>query len=185
MGDVVFNKSKFRELMLYVATESASDPKFGRTKLNKILFFSDFLAYAHLGSAITGATYQRLDQGPAPRELVPVRKELIAEGAANEVARRTSRGPQMRLVALRPANLGGFDASETAVVDQVVDSLSDKTAAEVSDLSHLMSIGWRLAQFKEEIPYRTVFLSYQSPTQGELELAQEIASRHGCPTHAA
>ena len=39
---------KFRELILYIAQESEGDPNFGATKLNKILFFCDFLGLPRL-----------------------------------------------------------------------------------------------------------------------------------------
>jgi len=64
-----FDRSRFKEVLLYIAQSSENDPRFGATKLNKILYFSDFKAFATLGDFITGATYQRLDRGPAPHEL--------------------------------------------------------------------------------------------------------------------
>jgi hypothetical protein len=36
---------KLRELILYVSTLSKDDDNFGATKLNKLLFYADFLAY--------------------------------------------------------------------------------------------------------------------------------------------
>ena len=41
------------ELILYVAEKCQDDPKFGATKLNKILWWADFLAYAQHGTPIT------------------------------------------------------------------------------------------------------------------------------------
>ncbi len=43
------NEKKFAELILYVSQKSTFDSTFGSTKLNKILYFSDFLAYGKLG----------------------------------------------------------------------------------------------------------------------------------------
>jgi len=71
------NEKKFQELMLYIASRSADDQKFGATKLNKILFYADFQAYLSLGKSITGAEYQRLGNGPAPRELKSLEADLI------------------------------------------------------------------------------------------------------------
>src|ERR1700733_10925348 len=75
------NERRFAELMLYVSEKCASDPKFGATKLNKILFYADFLAYAELGNSITGFEYQKLPHGPAPRRILTVRRRLEQEGA--------------------------------------------------------------------------------------------------------
>lgn len=53
--------------MLYIAKRSLTDPYFGYVKLNKILFYADFVAYGELGKPITGATYIRNLYGPTPR----------------------------------------------------------------------------------------------------------------------
>ena len=62
---------KFKELILYVCEKSATDPNFGATKLNKILFLSDFWAYAYCGRPITGVEYMKLRFGPAPEGVRP------------------------------------------------------------------------------------------------------------------
>ena len=97
---VVFNRQKFRAALLYVARESKDDIRFGLTKLNKILYFSDFKAFAILGCAITGATYRRLDYGPVPSVLLDVLCEMEAEGRDPED--RAAR-PQPAAEARRPA----------------------------------------------------------------------------------
>ena len=35
------SERRFRELLLYICEKCATDPKYGTTKLNKILYFSD------------------------------------------------------------------------------------------------------------------------------------------------
>src|SRR5688572_20552652 len=78
MRTVDFQRDKFIELILYFSRRGLEEGLvIGSTKLNKLLFFSDFRAYAKLGQAITGARYQKLGWGPAPRALLPVRGELI------------------------------------------------------------------------------------------------------------
>src|SRR5260370_21134206 len=71
---------RLRELILYVASKCSSDPEFNATRLNKILFYSDFVSYARTGKPITGAAYQALPHGPAPKRLKPISHRLIAEG---------------------------------------------------------------------------------------------------------
>src|SRR5687767_3702503 len=72
--------SKLAELILFIAHRSECDERFGAVKLNKLLFFSDFLAYGRLGSSITGQDYQKLQHGPAPRKLLPVVREMEESG---------------------------------------------------------------------------------------------------------
>jgi hypothetical protein len=59
------DREKLRELILHVARRSEGDIAFGVTKLNKLLFFIDFLACLRFGKPITGEEYQKLDNGPA------------------------------------------------------------------------------------------------------------------------
>src|ERR1022692_2835161 len=101
MSQIKFDATKFRELMLYVAQRSATDPQFGKTKLNKILYFSDFLAYGLTGHAIAGATYQKLDKGPAPRQFLPVSRELELAGAAVFVEEPVFNHKRVRMIAKR------------------------------------------------------------------------------------
>ena len=71
---------RLRELILYIADRSQTDPRFGATKLNKLVFFADFQSYAERGKPITGCQYMRLPNGPVPRHLIPIRDRLVEEG---------------------------------------------------------------------------------------------------------
>jgi len=174
-----FDASKFKELVLYVAEKSADDPSFGATKLNKTLFFSDFYAYGELGKPMTGATYQKLDRGPAPRELPSIQQQLQEEGAAAVFERSHFNYLQKRLLPLRPADLSQFSPQEVALVDEVIEALKYHTALEVSRVSHAKVLGWQLAGEREEIPYQSVFLSSEPPTPTDIKRGRELAKEHG------
>jgi len=103
-----YDEAKFAELVLYVAGKSVDDPGYGRTKLNKILFYSDFTAYEQLGESITGAEYQKLRYGPAPRRLLPVLERLTTDQAIDEQSKQVGSVSQSRPMALREANLDVF-----------------------------------------------------------------------------
>src|SRR5690348_1753468 len=99
-----FKQEKFRELIVYVADRCADDPYFGDTKLNKILHFSDFVAYTDLGHSITGARYQKLEFGPAPTNLLPIRRDLEEEGAVRVEERPVGAKTRRVTVAQRHAD---------------------------------------------------------------------------------
>lgn len=163
-----YDEQKFKNLILYIAQRSEDDPNFGATKINKILFFADFDAFAKTGKPITGARYQRLPQGPAPRALLPVKKEMLADGSINErEVLRHSTYQQKRIVANKNTNMDLFTGEEIAVVDAVIARLRPETARRVSDLSHERD-GWSLAENGEEIPYFTAILH-----DGPVELTAE------------
>jgi antitoxin SocA-like protein len=74
------NGKKFRELILYIARRCEGDAIFDKPKLNKILFYSDFLAYFRTGQPITGQRYTRLESGPGARSLAKTLEELVRKG---------------------------------------------------------------------------------------------------------
>ena len=159
---------RFKELILYISQESEFDPNFGATKLNKILFFCDFLSYRAYGQSISGKRYFKLPHGPAPRALKSAVAELIAEGACIEVERSHFGLPQKRIIVKREADVEVFSATEVALIGRVIRALWDNSVQEVSHLSHRF-VGWQLAALHEDIPYEAVFLN--SPS--ELILSDE------------
>lgn len=174
---VTFDREKFRELLLYVARESEDDVHFGATKLNKLLYFSDFKAFAITGSAITGAAYQRLERGPAPRQILPVLSEMEREGEVARTERRYFNLLQKRVVALRNPDLAAFSEQEVEIIDRVISELRLLNASQVSALSHLET-GWQVARPGETIPYHSAYISNRRPTQRELE-KRGIVAAHG------
>ncbi len=161
-----YDVDKLRELVLYISRRSEGDHCFGAVKLNKILFYVDFLAYRHFGMPITGAEYQKLNHGPAPRQLRPLRDRMEREGAL--AVRKTKFGgyAQHRTLALREPILGKFTAEEIALVDEIIQELWGDNASEVSARSHRF-VGWQLAKLGETIPYSVALLTRRDPTEKE------------------
>ncbi|MHB8104067.1 MAG: Panacea domain-containing protein [Dehalococcoidales bacterium] len=171
---ISFNESKFKELVLYISNKCERDYDFGAIKLNKILFYSDFLAYSLLGEPITGAEYIALEHGPAPKMLAPIRDQMKQE---DEIAiRKLERfgKTQIRVVPLRNPDLSKFEAREIALVDEVIDVFCGANAREISDYSHLER-GWQVAGHKETIPYQAAFLSSDSATPSDIKRASELS----------
>jgi hypothetical protein len=173
-----FNRGKFTEAMLHVAARSSDDSTFGATKLNKILFYADFIHYAEYGQSITGATYRKLNYGPVPRQLPEVQAELLDAGDARIEENNRLGLRQKRLIPGRPADLSAFSDTEQAVLESVIEALAGKTAGAVSAMSHLEP-GWRLASMFEDIPYQTVFLVEPTLTDDDIAWGQKIAAERG------
>ena len=168
-------QKQLRELMLYIAERSADDSRFGATKLNKILYWSDFIAFAKHGSPVTGVEYMKLDHGPAPRVLIPIKNEMIADQDAAEITMMFHGFKQKRLVAKREPDLSGFSAEQIAIVDWVIDALKLRTATQVSEMSH--NLAWKIAGHQGSIPYESVFLSDDTVTDGDRMWASGVLSR--------
>ena len=173
-----FNPEKFKELIVYVAAKAQDDPAFGAIKLNKILYYADFAAYRQLGAPITGAAYFKLREGPAPRQLLAARDELVDEGRLRIEERRHFAYLQKRLAPspgcapdpefLRP--------EEQELVDEVIEFFWGKSAREASDYSH-REPGWILAEDRADIPYESAWLSADPIDQETEEAAQRIGAK--------
>lgn len=151
------NDDKFRELVLFVCERSEGDPRFGATKLNKILFYSDFLSYVQFGKPITGHMYQSLEQGPAPKAMLPILDKMKADGEVAQAKRNYYGKEQTVTKALRSADLNDFSAEEIALVTQIIEDCWSTNAAEISGMSHKF-IGWEAARVGEDIPYQTALV---------------------------
>ena len=168
---------KFRELILYISQQCATHPTFGATKLNKVLYYSDFLSYAYYGKPITGHEYQRLKNGPAPRRLLAIRDKMIREGILGiQPVLLKSGYTQKRTINLREPDLDIFSGYEIAIVDRVIKTLEPLDAETTSNLSHQM-IGWISAREGETIPYSSVFVSNEPLTGQDILRGTEIAAR--------
>jgi hypothetical protein len=176
--NLTYDQTRFRELLLYIAEQSLDDPRFGKTKLAKILFFSDFAAYAHLGKSITGAVYVHRPRGPMPRSFYRELESLQDIGDAVVARKRYYTQDQERLVARREADLSRFTPEEIALVDHVIAELRDMNASEVSDLSHLEA-AWRFVDAGSDIPYDLVFVSTEPPSPEATARVQAVAKQRG------
>ena len=177
--DVEYDENKLRELILHVAARLESDRAGGATKLNKVLFFADFASVRTRGRPITGAEYQHLPHGPAPRRLMPLRKALIESGDAEMIEEDFLGRTQHRLVARRPADLTIFTSDELETIDGVLDDLVGMTGTQVSTLSH-EEPAWKHTGDGETIPYELALVAKdQVVTPTARQLGAEVARRYG------
>jgi Protein of unknown function (DUF4065) len=169
---------KLRELVLFISDRCQGDETFGATKLNKLLFYADFLAYLNFAKSITGQAYFRLPKGPAPRRMIHVRDQMVEDGDLRVEEHEYFGFPQHRPIALRKADLCSFSAGEINMVEKVIEMHRGKTASEISEESHGF-IGWKLANEKEDIPYPVALVGHRKLSGQDLEFGiglQEFAA---------
>ena len=172
-------EARLREMILYIASKCGGDPTFGAVKLNKILHRSDLRCFAQHGMPLTGVEYQALQNGPAPRRLVPVRNSMLQNREIAEEERPAPGGHrQVRIIARRMADLSAFDAHQLAVVDAEIDALWGNRAVDASAESH--GRAWRIARKSGDlIPYEAAFLSDDPPGSDDSARARGLAGPYG------
>ncbi|MFA9564514.1 MAG: Panacea domain-containing protein [Acidimicrobiales bacterium] len=179
-----YDEDKFTEMVLYCAQLLEADRFGGATKLNKVLYFADFAHIRKTGASISGAEYQKLPNGPAPRRLVPVRRRLVEDRRAELLEEFDALGYQHhRLRARNEPDLSVFAADEVATIDGVANELRSLTGSQVSDLAH-EEPGWKLVAHGETIPHSTAYLAADAQVPDHLretvqQRAAELAAEHG------
>ena len=173
-----FDETRFKELIVLISELCANDPTYGSVKLNKILYFADFMAYRELGKPITGATYFKLAEGPAPRQLLAARRELVEEGRLTLEHRPYFHGVQIRPIVVDASSHEGlFSDDEIQIVTSIIDYLKGMSDRDVSDISH-REPGWIIVEDKADIPYETAWLTQDYVDQTDEALALQMAEQY-------
>ena len=73
---IKFNENKFKEVILFLLSQSPNKTIEGKKKIAKLLYFSDFNFFEVYEESVTGATYRALPMGPVPDELEGAIKEM-------------------------------------------------------------------------------------------------------------
>ena len=139
---------KLREMMVYFAGR----PKTFRTKLNKLLFYSDFLHKKRHGTPISAVRYVHLQFGPVPDGFYRRQDELVSDASLCEIEIDAGEWGGTRFEAGRPADLSVFSLSELECLEFVADRFQDWSAKRLTELSH-GEAAWRDTRDGETISY--------------------------------
>ena len=147
---------KFKNVLLYILERCAGKPNVGETVLNKLLYFSDFNHFEMYEVHLTGAKYRKLPFGPVPQNLDAILAQMMEQAQIQRVKTDFHGFPQTRFLPLIKADLTQLKASETEIIDQVLQQMSHWSATAISNYSH-QDIPWRVSKEGEEINYELVF----------------------------
>ncbi len=149
------NMKKFTEVLLYILNRIGSKPNIGETVLYKILYFIDFDYYEKYEEQLIGATYQKNNYGPTPKEFIKIVKQM--EGVdLFKVQEKYFEYPQTKYLPLRNPDLSLITAEEIQLIDQVLNKLSDMNASQISEYSH-NDVPWLTTDNGGIIEYESVF----------------------------
>lgn len=143
-GNTAENLPKMRELVIYILSKCNDDETLGRTKLNKILFYCDFMAYLNFRESITGYAYKALDKGPVPTAFFPEQQAMVKRGEIQDQLTLYHGNRQHRLSTRNQPDLELFSDNELSLINHVIDANRENNANDISTLSHKF-IGWKLA----------------------------------------
>jgi hypothetical protein len=175
-------QERLRQLILYVSARCGDTPRFGSTKLNKILWKADFDAFAARGEPVTGRRYQRLPLGPAPKEMKPLHREMVERNQIR--VEKVDFGDNIiedRTIPLAPYDLSLFTQEDIAFVNSAIDYYWEKTGRETSDDSH--GVAWKTHNNGDTLGYELSYLSDTPLTEAQRLRLVRKAHRAGWATH--
>ncbi len=150
------NITKFKNLILYILERCAGKPNIGETVLYKLLYFADFNYYELYEEHLSGATYRKLPNGPVPKSVDIILKNMVDNGELQLFKTLYFGFPQKRYMPLVGADLRVFNGAEKEVIDTVIDRLSGMSATDISNYSH-EDMPWKASKEMEEIDYELAF----------------------------
>ena len=177
---IVNRETRFKALVVYISHQCLDDPTYSRTKLFKILFYSDFEAYGRHKTPITGVPYKKFPFGPAPVAFNRLQEEMLRDRLIRIVKRRVYDQERQRILPLEEPDSNLFAGREISIIETWIRFFWNKSAKEVSRYSH--GKAWKLAQLGEPIPYEAVFISDDPVTIAEVERVKQLATLHGWKT---
>ena len=122
--------TRLKNLLLYLLGRMGETYQ---TKMNKVLFYIDFLSYRERGMAISGLAYNALEFGPVPQRWDRV------YSAFDEVEEELKLVQNQECVTLKSeveADMSCFTESETAIIDEVCAKVKNMTSRAISKMSH-------------------------------------------------
>jgi len=167
------NMDKLKNLIHYICYK-ADSKNLGKTKLNKVLWFSDAMFYLYNSHPITGETYVKGRHGPVSKNIDAALRKLAKEKKVLESNAYYYGYPKKDYAVLENPDISGFTAEEISLVDDTIKRVcDDSTAEEISKHTH--NEIWKVAEMGEELPYSAVaFGKAVELTSEDIEWAQNV-----------
>ncbi|MEO8650124.1 MAG: Panacea domain-containing protein [Acidobacteriota bacterium] len=144
-GMRTFSFDRFRALTCHLATRTGG---LFKTKLNKLLFYSDFVHYYIHGRSITGSRYVHLPFGPVPDAYEVILDHLSSSGDVMIIA-----CPGFELVTPGQRTKGSdLDETEREAASWVIEKFGRMSSSEISEYSHREK-AYRFTRMGDQIAY--------------------------------
>ena len=150
-GYAQLSLNRLKNIMLYVLNRCDD---VWCTKMNKLLFYTDFLSYRERGMAMTGLSYRAIEFGPVPERWDRVYSEFPE---VKQTFRQVGDFVGSMLIASDDADTSLFSSEELQVMDAVCARFGTKTSREMSRISHDEKAWSRHREQCERIPFDDAF----------------------------
>ncbi len=135
-GYVSFSENVISEIVKYFA--SRLDGVFV-TKMNKLLFYADFVKYKREGFGMTGLEYRAITHGPVPKGYGEIYSRASGVEMEEYIYPNGTSGILLR--SFEEPDLSAFSESELEILEQLCNRFGKCSAGEISAQSHREK-GW-------------------------------------------
>ena len=153
-GYSILSKEKLSNLLIYFISNSNPDYN-DKLKLNKMLYYTDFINFKNNGKSVTGLSYRAIPYGPVPSNYDFIfaffsEKEKIIE--SEFIQSHNSRVIEC-FKALQEFDASVFNKEELETINKVVRLFKDMPSWDLVDLSHKEKAWIELNSSREIISY--------------------------------
>lgn len=146
---------KFANLITHFIQHS--NPDFNdKLKLNKLLFFTDFIHYKNFGTSISGLSYRAIQYGPVPANYDNIYAYLESENIVSTQFLKLANGGAREVFITENVffNKNLFTEEEIVTISTIVEKFANISTWEIVDLSHKEKAWKELEDKKELIGYQ-------------------------------
>ena len=143
------NFEKFTEMVVYFSEKI--EPF--KTKMNKLLFYADFLMFKQSCFSISGMRYKAIDIGPVPNNFQSLFEYLSNKGEIDIYTTEFSNGytgEQFKARKDRPFKADLFSANELEILEKVAKVFKETSTNDIIELSHLEE-AWKKNESKKSV----------------------------------
>lgn len=126
---------KLTEMIVFFAQEV---PCY-KTKMNKLLFYTDFAMFRQTGQSVSGTRYKAIPYGPVPNSFESIFESLAKQDVIDLLYEELPEGGQKQFLEGRkdhPFNKELFSDDELEVLDMVRDRFKKTKPFEIVEISH-------------------------------------------------
>ena len=151
-GYAIQSYDKLKNVILYLLDKCGNT---FNTKMNKLLFYTDFLSYKLYGQGITGLSYNAIQYGPVP--LRWDRVYSLIDGVEADLIEFNHDISGTELHPTERPDLDKLTPQEIEVMNIIAEKFKDMSCADISALSHKEDAWKDYHDSKDLIPFNEAF----------------------------
>ena len=170
-GFAPMSPERLRSILLYFIHECGG---VSNTRMNRLLFYTDFCHYRQHGQAMSGLSYKAIKYGPVPVHWD--RAYSLFDDVQQEIVEFDTGITGTKLVATSRPDMGLFSEAEKDTLGKIAEAFADTTAGEISLVSHDEEAWKRYVGTPQLINFNTAFDLKAVPKKGgEVHSLREVA----------